>query len=61
MSRLDGVYLPDPPSAQVAVAAAIDLCFARVDQLHRIDLRGDRMDCAIAPQLQLKLESIYER
>jgi len=61
-SFMDGVYIPDPPSARSQMQMHLDLCFERLETVRRLIYETDRDDLLDrARNLQLKLERIAEQ
>jgi len=61
-SFVEGVYIPDPPSARSQLQQQLDLCFERMDKIYRGIYDADRDDLRErAEQVQLTLEHLAEQ
>jgi molecular chaperone DnaK len=61
-SFVEGVYIPDPPSARSQLQQQLDLCFERMDAIFRMIYDADRDDLRErAEQIQLTLEHLAEQ
>lgn len=59
---VDGVYIPDPPSAKSQLQQQLELCFERIDRVFQDIYESDRDDLLDrARAIQLRLESIQEQ
>jgi molecular chaperone DnaK len=61
-SFVEGVFVPDPPSARSQLQQQLDLCFERLDHVRRMIYEQDRDEFRErAEMLQLRCESIFEQ
>ncbi|MDB5298363.1 MAG: 2-alkenal reductase, partial [Phycisphaerales bacterium] len=61
-SFVEGVFVPDPPSARSQLQQQLDLCFERLDHVRRLIYEQDRDELRErAEMLQLRCESIFEQ